>query len=259
MIDLPLDVGRLLRETFVARVEHLATTESTNDVAKARAAQGDADLPRLIVADAQTAGRGRGSHRWWTGRDSLAFSLLLDAACLGADRQRAMLVGLGAAVAVVETVAPLVPERRVGLHWPNDVFVDGRKLAGILVEVPAGARLVVGIGLNTNDTLGDAPPEVRDKAATLRDLTGRRFDRTSILLDLLPRLEAVWAHLASSPETIGNQAHARCLQRGTILTVELGRESVRGRCGGIAADGALLLDTPGGRRRLVSGVVLWPS
>ena len=76
---------------------------------------------------------------------------------------------------------------QVGIHWPNDVHVrisqpqgeaDDRKLAGILVEVLPDRRHVIGIGLNVNNTLADAPAELRDTAATLRDLSGREHDRT---------------------------------------------------------------------------------
>ena len=95
------------------------------------------------------------------------------------------MVALAAAVAVVETLAPLLPDHQVGLHWPNDVFVGQRKLAGILIEVLPGGRHVVGIGINTNNTLADAPPTLRQQAATLFDLTGRRQDQTAILIALV--------------------------------------------------------------------------
>ena len=74
---------------------------------------------------------------------------------------RAPLVALAAAVAVAETLAPLLPDHQVGLHWPNDVLAGRQKLAGILIEVLAGGRHMVGIGVNTNNTLADAPLELR--------------------------------------------------------------------------------------------------
>ncbi len=110
-----LNTDLLIRRTFVARVEHHATLSSTNDRARACAAEGLGPLPLLIVADEQTAGRGRGENRWWTGRGSLACSLLVDHDALEIDRHRSSpLVALATAVAIVETVAPLLADQTVG-------------------------------------------------------------------------------------------------------------------------------------------------
>ena len=257
----PLDVDRLLRETFVAQVEHHRELGSTNDRAKQCASQGNGPLPILVVADRQTAGRGRGSNRWWTGEGSLACSLLVDLAAAGVDRSRAPVLALAAGLAVVEAVeaveavAPLLPGHTLGIHWPNDVFAAGKKLAGVLVEgLPAGLY-VVGIGVNTDNTIAEAPAELCTTATTLRDLTGTRHDRTRFLVELLGHLEAMLRRLGSAPDEIGRLADARCLQRGRELEIESGSRTVAGTCAGIAPDGALLLDTPAGRMRLLSGTV----
>ena len=107
---MPLDIDRILRETFVARAEYHPSIGSTNDRAAECAAQGAGEMPLLVVADRQTAGRGRGANRWWTGPGALAFSLLVDGRTVGADGGRSPLVALAAAVAVVDAVAPLLPE-----------------------------------------------------------------------------------------------------------------------------------------------------
>ena len=249
-----IDVQHILAHTFVARAEYYPSIPSTNDRAKQCAAQGPGELPLLVAADQQTAGRGRGASRWWTGRGSLAFSLLLDAATLGADRGRSPLGALAAAVAIVDTVAPLAPAHGVGIHWPNDVYAAGGKLAGILVEVLPDRRHVVGIGLNTNNSLAEFPAELQQKATTLLDLSGRQHDQTTILTTLLANLEANFRLLATSPERTGARADQLCLQRGQTLTLELGQESFTGRCAGIAPDGALVLEMPEGKRSFYSGI-----
>jgi len=248
----PLDIRKVVEQTFVARAEHHATLGSTNSRARDCAAA-PGELPLLIVADAQTAGRGRGANRWWTGRGSLALSLLLDPGALKIDRTGSPLLALGAAVATAEAISPWLPGRRVGIHWPNDVMVGRRKLAGILVEALSGGLCVVGIGLNLNNSLEDAPAELRATAATIRQLTGSAHDPTELLVSLLDRLAEGFDQLAADPSRLAGRADALCLQHGQTLTVQTGSRRVTGRSAGIAPDGALLLDTPSGRQTIHSG------
>ena len=228
---------------------------STNDRAKQCAAEECGELPLLIVADEQTAGRGRGANRWWTGPGSLAFTLLLDGRAGDRESRSGPLVSLATAVAVVDAVVPLLPGRAVGIHWPNDVYAAGRKIAGILVEVLSNARLVVGIGLNVNNTAMEAPADLRPKVATLRDLSGAYHDPTLLLIEILRHLATSLDELAVSPDRISRLADVRCLQHDRTLAVESNGRIIRGVCAGIAPDGALVLETAGGREKIVSGVL----
>lgn len=255
MTPLPLDIGRITRHTFVARVEQHPVLGSTNDRAKQCAAESTESLPLLILADRQEAGRGRGVNRWWTGRGSLACSLLVDAAALGIDPSRGPMMSLAAGLAVVDTAATLLSACSVGLHWPNDVFAARRKLAGILIEALPGGLAVIGIGLNTNNTIDEAPAELRPLVATLRDLTGSEHDPTSILVSLMRHLERKLRCLAMAPEQLAARANDACLQKGKTLHLELGDQIISGRCLGIASDGALLLETSDGARPFYSGVL----
>jgi BirA family biotin operon repressor/biotin-[acetyl-CoA-carboxylase] ligase len=212
-------------------------------------------LPLLIVADEQTAGRGRGANRWWTGKGSLACSLLVDVDDFGFEPRRSPLVSLAAAVAIARTARPRLPSHTVGVHWPNDVFVEERKLAGVLVEILADRRVIVGIGLNTNNSLRDAPQPLQKTATTLFELTGAQHDNAQILLELLAHLASGLAQLTSAPEQTAAEANEMCLQRGQTLAIQSGRRLIRGRCLGIDADGGLLLDTAEGRRKFYSGVL----
>jgi len=264
---MPINTADVLRKTFVARMEYYPTLGSTNDRA-AQCAGEDVDglplladgLPLLIVADDQTAGRGRNANRWWTGHGSLAMSLLAQRELVEADRQRSPLVALAVAVGVVDAVAPLLPNRQVGIHWPNDVVVhdsttNDRKLAGILVEVLPSRRYVIGIGLNTNNTLDDAPAELRGRICTIRDMTGNVLEQTEVLIGLLHRLERAFAELRANPAGIAGRADAICIQRNRMVTAEQGGKTITGKCKGIGSDGALLIDTPTGVQSLVSGTV----
>ena len=102
----------------------------------------------------------------------------------------------------------------LGLHWPNDVYVGDRKLAGILVEVLPGRKHVIGIGLNTNNSLADAPPELQQTATTLLDLTGRPHDHDRDSDRPLEASRPRFAQLAIDPAAIGRRADELCLQRG---------------------------------------------
>jgi len=251
----PIDPARILAGTFVAHVEWHDVLGSTNDRAKELAEQPDAPRPLLVVAERQTAGRGRGANRWWTGPGSLAMSLLLGPESLPSSPSAGSLVSLASAVAVVEAVRLRVPDCPVGLQWPNDVMAEGRKLCGILIEMQARRTCVVGIGLNVNNSAADAPGDLVDRVATLGDLTGRPHDRTELAIDVLWQLDERLKRLRRRPEAIAREADAMCLQKDRELTVQCGSETLKGHCVGIADDGALLLDTPTGRRAITSGIV----
>jgi BirA family biotin operon repressor/biotin-[acetyl-CoA-carboxylase] ligase len=250
------DAPALERSTWVDRVVHHERLSSTNDLARQLAADTPRGKSLLVLADEQTAGRGRGSNRWWTGEGSLAFSLLLDSPRLGIPRRQAAMISLAAAVALAETVAPLVPHARPGIHWPNDVFVSDRKLAGILVEALADGRHIVGVGMNINNRLALAPPDLQPTITSLVDLTGRTHDRSQLLLELLGSLQAALQQLARSPADLAQRADSLCLQHGQRLAIDVGGNIDAGICAGIADDGSLVLDTPAGPRNVYSGVLI---
>jgi BirA family biotin operon repressor/biotin-[acetyl-CoA-carboxylase] ligase len=210
-----IDLAAVVHATFVAQAEHHESITSTSDRAAQWAMDGAAELPLLVVADRQTAGRGRGGNRWWTGRGAMALSLAVEAKTVGADDDRSPLVALAVGLAVVETVAPRLPSQPVGIHWPNDVLAGDRKLAGILVEVLPNRRHVIGVGLNTNNTLTDAPTELQAVACTLRDLTGKEHDQTGVLIELLARMEKQFQRLRQEPDRVAAQADA-IREKGTF-------------------------------------------
>jgi len=255
-MDSAIDADRVLAATFVCAVEHHPVIDSTNSRAKRLARSDRPQTPLLVVADTQTAGRGRGSNRWWTGRGNLACSLLLDSRWLKLSSADVPLVSLATAVSVVRTAEPLLAEAAPKLHWPNDVYVSQRKLAGVLVEIVSGAYCVIGIGMNVNCSMEEAPEEVRKKATSLFQLTGRQHAVTDLLIELLGHLESSLHQVQSDPVALAMCANRLCGQLGRRLVVRTEREVMEGKCLGIAADGALLLDTPAGQRRVISGVVL---
>ncbi|MEZ6070371.1 MAG: hypothetical protein R3C10_08835 [Pirellulales bacterium] len=137
-----LDVARLRAVDWLREVEHHGELASTNDRAIARLRHGDLVAPALIVTDAQTAGRGRGSNRWWSSGGGLTFTLVVSADGDGAPGGHRLeprswpRLALSAATAVAAVLETRVPRHSFGVRWPNDVFTEDRKISGILVEAP---------------------------------------------------------------------------------------------------------------------------
>lgn len=146
---------------------------------------------------------------------------------------------------------------QIGLRWPNDVYVLGRKICGILVEVPPrrNDRLVVGIGLNVNNSVQHAPPEVASSATSLRDVAGYSLPLSHVLTRVLCQFMHHYAALAQGDLALAHQWQEWCMLTGSQVRVETGQRKTEGVCGGIADNGALLIDTPHGREQCLSGTV----
>jgi len=213
---------------------HLRATGSTNDRARDLAAAG-APHGTLVTAAEQSAGRGRQGRRWSApaGRALLA-SLVL--------REPPELLPLLAAVAVADAVAAALPERAgdaVAIKWPNDVLLDGRKVAGILAEGrPQEHWAVLGIGLNVAVDLADLPEELLATATTM----GRApQDVEPVLATLLTTLER---RLEDSPAAVLAAWEARDALRDRAVAWAGGH----GVAAGIDGAGRLVVELPGGGR-----------
>ena len=212
---------------------HLRLTDSTNERARALAASG-APHGTLVTADEQHAGRGRQGRAWTAPPTSaVLMSVVL--------RELSETLPLAAAVAVSEAV-PLETQ----IKWPNDVWIDGRKVAGILVEGrPQEGWAVLGIGLNV--TTEEFPPELH--ATSLR-LAGADLSREAALAALLDALR-LWLPRPRS------QVLAAWRSRDALLgrTVRWSNGSNEGVAAGVDSSGALIVETRNGRVTLDAGEV----
>jgi BirA family biotin operon repressor/biotin-[acetyl-CoA-carboxylase] ligase len=227
---------------------------STNTRALELVAQGAAP-GTIVLTDAQPAGRGRAGRAWVTlpGQQILlsvitypAFAphwLVLAAACAATD-----------ALAAVG-----VPAERTGIKWPNDILVDGRKVAGILIETttaaPAHLAAVIGLGMNVNGSL--APwPAIAERATTLADALGHEFPREEIILAYLAALGATLTGLAADGgaalPALFARWRARLATLGRPTTVHQGDHLVAGLAEDVADDGALILRLPDGTRTTIT-------
>jgi len=247
------DLTRVLAETFVGDVEFHRELASTNDLALQRHASDN--LPLLVIAEHQTAGRGRGENRWWSADGALMLSLLLD---VDLPMQRWPQVSLTVGLAVCEVLGGLVSDRQIGLKWPNDVYLDQRKVCGILVEVPTEAqrRIVLGIGLNVNNSFSNAPEELQQTATSMSDAAGRSFEMTEVLVRLLNQLEGELELLIAGSLDFPQRWQSLCMLQGCEVELATGGQTVTGICQGIDPQGAIVIETPEGRQKFFGGSVL---
>ena len=212
---------------------------STNDEAARRAAEGAPD-GTVVWARHQSAGRGRRGRQWASPEGNLYCSVLLRP---DVPLGRAAGLSLVAAVAAGDMVAGFLPGRKVEHKWPNDILVDGAKIAGILLEASGGPRrkvewVVIGCGVNLS-----VHPAGEGLSAT--DLGRERGapvepgEALSALLESLHRWRGQWETAGIRPVRDAWLARARGL--GGEITVRLPREEIRGRFEGLDETGALLL------------------
>jgi BirA family biotin operon repressor/biotin-[acetyl-CoA-carboxylase] ligase len=252
-----IDLERIRAETLVRGIEYREELRSTNDLALWLARSTSPDLPMLVLAERQTAGRGRGVRRWWSAPGALTFSLLVDVDPVRLPRERAPQIALLTALAVGDALQDLAPEVPVGLKWPNDVLIGPRKVAGILIEGPpqSAGRLVIGIGLNVNNSFAAAPAELQASAISLADAVEGTFDRSTVLIQVLRNLGESLDLLIAGRLNLQYRWAPRCVLSGRAVQVGTGPHAVSGICQGLDEHGALLVQTPAGLKRCWSGSV----
>ncbi len=261
------DLQRLRTETFIQHLDYHPQLGSTNDRAMQLAGQSDESFPLLVLAESQTAGRGRGSNLWWSSGGALTFSVVLatEAAQLPPQRwpQVSLIVGLAVCEALEELLSRGVPTTSLDalpaaqVKWPNDVYLEGRKICGILVEVPPSlpGKLVLGIGINVNNSVDDAPEEIQQRATSLSDLTGHHYSLTDVLVKALQQLgERLETRRLWTDEVVTGWRD-RCFLTGKSIQIDNGTRQSTGKCRGIDETGALLVENAGQVEKHLAGVI----
>ena len=230
-----------------------STQRVARDLARAGAAEGTA-----VIAERQTAGRGRLGRQWHSpGGLNLYCSIVLRPPLPPATvPQIALVAGAAVAAAIAEETG-----HRPAIKWPNDVLLDGRKVGGILTEMEAEVErvhhVIVGIGVNLNAPLAAFPRELRQRASSLLVVTGTPVDRARFTGRLLAALEARYGrYLSAGFSSVRSEWESYSCLTGTHVRVASPEGETSGRVLGLDDDGALRLGQPGGDVvRIVAGEV----
>lgn len=235
--DLVAEITAGLRTARFGRPLYVyARLTSTNDAARDAAEQGASEGTAVLALE-QTAGRGRRGRPWVSPPGGLYLSVVLRPRL---PVERWPLIGLGAAVGTASAIET-VTGRAIGLKWPNDLMHDDRKAGGILVET-GGMHAVVGIGINTNIPTELLPPGAISLSVELSPL----------VTATLHTLEYHYNLLHADPDQIRKLWRKRAVTLGRYIRI-IGPEKIEGTAEDIDADGALLLRTSSGLRRIIAG------
>ena len=224
------------------RIINLDEVDSTNEYAKRIA--GNSPEGTVVVAKRQTAGKGRKGRSWVSPEGGLWLSVILKP---GRIDPRLVFVG---ALAVVDTLADFGIS--AGIKWPNDVWVSGRKIAGILTEGKGIEYAVLGIGLNVNNPV---PEDLRESATSMLELTGTKVPLEKVRERLLFHLGGWYRVFLERPDLLMAKVRERTFILGKTVRVLQDGEELAGRAADILEDGSLLLETPSGLKRITHGDV----
>ncbi|EAX47233.1 biotin--acetyl-CoA-carboxylase ligase [Thermosinus carboxydivorans Nor1] len=254
---LPAEIVARLKTTVLGKeIRYFSEIGSTNNEAKRLAAEGCPE-GLIVVAEAQSTGRGRLARGWFSpfGK-GIWLSVVLRPPFHPLDAPKCTLM---AAVALTKAIRK-VTEAPCGIKWPNDILYEGKKLVGILTEMSAEMDainyVVIGMGINVNIAPEEFPPELRDIATSVAAAAGRPVSRLALLAEVLAELETVYSLAV-------RQGFGPVLDEWRKLTITLGQqvnvlapgETFAGIAVNIDNEGALLVDTGQGVRRILAGDV----
>lgn len=251
-------LSQLGRTRVVGRdIRVFQQTTSTNDVVEKLARDGVKE-GAVVFAESQTRGRGRLGRKWLSPPGKgLWFSVLLRPALRPAQTTQLTVACATALRRAVHSQTGLDPE----IKWPNDILIRGHKVAGILTELSAELDrvkyVIVGIGVDVNQSAGDFAPELRKQATSLKLECGRAISRPELAVAILGDLDRDYALLAAGRfAAVADEWEEHCTTIGHQVAIRMGERLVRGRAESLGDDGALLVRTDHGHlERIIGGDV----
>jgi BirA family biotin operon repressor/biotin-[acetyl-CoA-carboxylase] ligase len=248
-------MDRLNTQYIGDKIEVLTTVDSTNQVARERLQTGEADSGGVIVARTQMHGRGRRGRSWISPPGGLWFSVILRP---DLPMQDIPLLSLTFAVAIAQALDEYVSE--VQIKWPNDVFIHGKKVAGILLEMSGEIDqmdyLIAGIGVNVNVHEQELSDELGAIATSLSQQAGKKFNLSEVLACLLQSMDDQYRQLLEGGfESILEVYKSRCLHLGKAIQIHRGSQLVEGINIDVDSRGTLIVQSGDTLERIHTGDV----
>ena len=251
-ILLPNDVRHGLKTRVIGREIHFfPETASTNTLAMEMAFKGAIE-GTVVVAEMQTAGRGRLGRKWISPKGNLYFSMILRPDIPMHKAPLITLMGAAAAASVIRKTCGL----DAGIKWPNDILISGKKVSGLLTEMSAEQdrirHLVLGIGVDVNVPPDELPPEIRTHATTLSEESGKKIDRNILLRELLAGLDHAYQVFLNDPSAILREWESLNVTVGNRVRISGAGETLEGLAQGIDYEGRLVMRLDDGTIRTVA-------
>jgi BirA family biotin operon repressor/biotin-[acetyl-CoA-carboxylase] ligase len=248
-------VSRLGKTKVVGRdIRVFSETTSTNDIADKLARDGVKEGV-VVFAESQTKGRGRLGRKWLSpSKRGLWFSVLLRPD-LRPQETTQLTVASGTALRrAIESHTGLKAE----IKWPNDILINGKKVAGILTELSAELDqvkyVILGIGVDVNQNPSDFPTELRRLATSLKTELGKAVSRPELAVAILQELDRDYARLCSGRfQAIADEWEEHCKTLGHRVKIRTGERQISGRAESLGEDGTLLLRTDHGHLERIMG------
>lgn len=249
----PAEITNTLNTSLVAAstelVYHYTSVDSTNEVLK-QLSERDIKEGTVIVAEEQTKGRGRRERSWFSPqKGGIYLSLLLKPKV---SPEETPLFSLLSAVAITKGIKKILPNLALGIKWPNDIFINNRKICGILIDLKAEAELlhqvIIGIGINVNIAPGDFPPELKDTATSLYIQNNeQKVPRSKLAASILEELEGYYLlYLSQGASPIIAEWKKYNITLDKKVTVTSVQRSLEGYTRDIDLNGALLVEIENG-------------
>jgi len=238
-----------LKTAFVGRnLHYFDSVDSTQKIAQALAYE-NTDEGTVVIAEEQTAGRGRMDRKWYSPKYSgIWMSIILRPKLPIPKAPQLTLIAAVAVVQAIEEVTGILPE----IKWPNDILANGKKLTGILTELQAESdrinSIIIGIGVNVNTREEDFPEDLLSIASSLAIETGKTIVREKLIRAILEELEKLYLlYLEKGFYPIRLIWESYAVSIGKNITARTLTGEIRGKAIGITDDGVLLIEDSGGR------------
>ncbi|XZE34584.1 biotin--[acetyl-CoA-carboxylase] ligase [Pirellulaceae bacterium SH501] len=232
-------------------IRWLPESESTNKQLAEEVRSGAISLPALLVADQQTGGLGRGGNRWFSPAGCLMFSMALPF-----EPRESSLLSLEVGVVVAKTIGGWC-EKSTQVKWPNDVYVDGRKICGILIDVMKNSTVaIVGVGINCMVSFDSAPESVQQSATSLHSCVSDCYQSDTTPETVLTHFLSNWkrwelGRVERRDSLMREWHHWSLLDQKWVVAenavTTANQSRVEGLCLGIDSSGALRIAQPNGQ------------